>query len=115
MVGHTGNIEASVLAIKTLDECLALIVQTALETGWTILITADHGNVEQKINPQTGQISTEHTGNPVPFIAISSEFQGRLARLQTGILADVTPTILTLMGIPKPSQMTGRNLLEELQ
>ncbi len=115
MVGHTGNIEASVKAINTLDQCLAHISQAALEHGWTVLITADHGNVEQKINPSTGQISTEHTSNPVPFIAISTEFQGRLAKLQNGILADLAPTILTLLNIPKPPTMTGRNLLEELQ
>jgi 2,3-bisphosphoglycerate-independent phosphoglycerate mutase len=114
MVGHTGNIDASIRAVKTLDDCLARVVQAALALNCTVLITADHGNVEQKINPQTGQISTEHTGNPVPFIAIGNQFQGRMVKLQSGILADIAPTILTLLDIPIPGDMTGRNLLEEL-
>ncbi|MEK7070780.1 MAG: 2,3-bisphosphoglycerate-independent phosphoglycerate mutase, partial [Patescibacteria group bacterium] len=114
MVGHTGSIEASVLAIKTLDECLAKLIKAALIEDVTVLVTADHGNVEEKINPSTGEISTEHTSNPVPFIAISNKFQGRLVKLQTGILADVAPTILALLHIPKPSDMTGHNLLDEM-
>lgn len=114
MVGHTGNIEASIKAVKTLDECLQKIVQAALAKDYVVLITADHGNVEQKINPQTGQISTEHTGNPVPFIAISNQLQGRMVKLQSGILADIAPTILAILDIPAPGDMTGRNLLEEL-
>ncbi|MEN9328584.1 MAG: hypothetical protein RI947_1392 [Candidatus Parcubacteria bacterium] len=115
MVGHTGNIEASIMAVKTIDECLGKIVTMGLALDYTIFITADHGNVEQKINPQTGQISTEHTDNPVPFLIINKELQGNNTKLQTGILADVAPTILTLMDIPKPANMTGRNLLEELR
>ncbi len=115
MVGHTGNIQASIMAVKTLDDCLNKIVTMALALDYTVFITADHGNVEQKINPQTGQISTEHTDNPVPFIAINNKLQGRNIKLQTGVLADVAPTILHLMDIPKPAEMTGRNLLEELR
>ncbi len=115
MVGHTGNIEASIKAVKVTDECIGKIVNSALNLDYAVFITADHGNVEQKINPQTGQISTEHTSNPVPFIAIHNEFQGKMSRLQTGILADVAPTILAYLGIPKPADMTGRNLLEEIQ
>ncbi len=115
MVGHTGNIDASIKAIKALDECLAKIISTALSMEYTLFITADHGNVEQKINPKTGQISTEHTDNPVPFIAINKELQGRYVRLQTGILADVAPTILSVMDLVKPSSMSGRNLLEEVR
>lgn len=115
MVGHTGNIDASIKAIKTLDECLAKVISTALSMEYTVFITADHGNVEQKINPKTGQISTEHTDNPVPFIAINKELQGRYVRLQSGILADVAPTILSVMDLIKPSSMSGRNLLEEIR
>lgn len=114
MVGHTGNIEASIRAVKTLDECLQRIIQASLVQNYAVLITADHGNVEQKINPQTGQISTEHTSNPVPFVAISNQLQGRMVRLESGILADVAPTILGLLEIPVPGDMTGRNLLEDL-
>lgn len=114
MVGHTGNIEATILAIKAVDRSLGKIVQEALTNDYTLIITADHGNAEQKINPQTGGISTEHTSNQVPFIVISDEFQGKASRLESGILADVAPTVLSLMGIPKPDEMTGRNLLEEV-
>jgi 2,3-bisphosphoglycerate-independent phosphoglycerate mutase len=114
MVGHTGNIEATIKAVKTLDQCLGKIAATATELGYTLCITADHGNAEQKINPTTGQISTEHTANPVPFIVVDKEFEGKPGHLQTGILADVAPTILSLMGIEKPSSMTGRDLLEEM-
>lgn len=114
MVGHTGNIEASIKAIKTLDECLGKIVTVALALDATVLITADHGNVEQKINPVAMGISTEHTHNPVPFIAINSRLRGKFQKLQSGVLADVAPTILALMDLTKPSQMTGRNLLEEI-
>lgn len=115
MVGHTGSIEASVKAVQTLDQCITKVIDVASQTGYTILITADHGNVEQKINPTTGQMSTEHTANPVPFIAISPELQGRMVQLESGILADVAPTVLYLMGIIPPTNMTGRNLLASLE
>jgi len=115
MVGHTGNIQATIQAIKTLDNCLAKIVNEAVQAKYSLIITADHGNAEQKINPQTGEISTEHTNNQVPFIAIKKEFEGKFVKLQTGILADIAPTILALMEISKPESMTGRNLLEELR
>ncbi|MEO6508471.1 MAG: alkaline phosphatase family protein, partial [Patescibacteria group bacterium] len=114
MVGHTGNIEATIKAVKVLDECLQKIVTVAKDVSYTVCITADHGNAEQKINPVTGLISTEHTANPVPFIVIDKEFEGKPGHLQPGILADIAPTILALMGVEKPSNMTGRNLLEEV-
>ncbi len=114
MVGHTGNIEASIKALVALDECMVRLIDAAAQTGYTILLTADHGNVEQKINPQTGQISTEHTSNPVPFVAISPAFAGRMVHLESGILADVAPTVLALLGILPPSDMTGRNLLSSV-
>ncbi|OGK40623.1 phosphoglycerate mutase (2,3-diphosphoglycerate-independent) [Candidatus Roizmanbacteria bacterium RIFCSPLOWO2_01_FULL_37_12] len=115
MVGHTGNIEATIKAIKTVNECMEKIVQESERLDYNILITADHGNAEQKINPVTGEISTEHTDNPVPFIAIGNKFHGRFIKLQTGILADIAPTILSLLELPKPQDMTGRNLLEEVR
>lgn len=114
MVGHTGNLKACIRAVQVVDECMGKIVQTALNLDYTIFITADHGNAEQKIDPKTGEIATEHTGNQVPFIAIGKELQGRFARLPSGILADVAPTILAVMDIPQPSDMTGRNLLEDI-
>ena len=115
MVGHTGNIEATVKAIHVIDECLSRIVTQTLALGYTLLVTADHGNAEQKINPSTGEISTEHTSNPVPFIAVGKQYQGRYAKLQSGILADIAPTVLALLDIAKPDEMTGRNLLEEVK
>ncbi len=114
MVGHTGNIDATIKAIKTLDDCLGKIAPAALEADYTVCITADHGNAEQKINPETGQISTEHTSNPVPFIVISKSSEGKPIHLQPGILADVAPTILSILGLEKPPTVTGRNLLEEV-
>ncbi len=115
MVGHTGNIQATVQAIKAIDQCIHQIVTTALGIGYAVLITADHGNAEQKINPETGGISTEHTSNPVPFIAIAKHLQNKYMKLQSGILADVAPTILFLLELDKPEDMTGRNLLEEIK
>jgi len=114
MVGHSGNIEATILAIKAVDNCVGKIVSTALSLNFTVLITADHGNAELKINHQTSEISTEHTSSPVPFIAINNQFQGKYIKLQSGILADVATTVLALLDIPKPESMTGRNLLEEI-
>ncbi len=114
MVGHTGNIQATILAIRAIDACLAKIVQEATNYDYTTLITADHGNAEQKIDPSTGEISTEHTSSQVPFIVIGKEYQGKYVKLQSGILADVAPTVLALMGIRKPEAMTGRNLIEEI-
>lgn len=115
MVGHTGNIQSTIVSIKTLDTCLEKIVHQALPLEYSVIITADHGNAEQKINPQTGDISTEHTSNPVPFVFINSKYQGRSDKLPSGILADVAPTILFLLDIQKPQGMTGRNLLEGLK
>ncbi|OGK42843.1 phosphoglycerate mutase (2,3-diphosphoglycerate-independent) [Candidatus Roizmanbacteria bacterium RIFCSPLOWO2_01_FULL_35_13] len=115
MVGHTGNIEATIKAVKVVDECLVKIVDECKTLNFSMLITADHGNAEQKINLVTGEISTEHTDNPVPFIAIGNKYHGRFIKLQTGILADVAPTVLSLLELPKPQDMTGRDLLEEVR
>ena len=111
MVGHTGSIGPTVKACTILDECLGRIANSILTLNGTLLITADHGNAEEMIDSQTGQIDTEHNGNPVPFIAISKELMGRAQTLQSGILADIAPTILDILGIGKPSAMTERSLL----
>ena len=79
-----------------------------------MIITADHGNAEEMINPSTGEIDTEHNANPVPFIVISRDLLGRAQILPEGILADVAPTVLRTMGLEVPSTMSGRNLLESL-
>ena len=114
MVGHTGSIGPTVKACTILDECLGRISNTILSIGGTLLITADHGNAEEMIDSQTGQIDTEHNGNPVPFIAISKELLGRAQTLPSGILADIAPTVLDILGIDKPSAMTERSLLSNL-
>ncbi len=115
MVGHTGNIEATIKAIKVLDTCLQKIVPVALENNHAVIITGDHGNAEEKINLRTGGISTEHTDNPVPFVVVDNDLQGKYAKTPTGVLGDIAPTILNLMNIPVPAEMTGRNLLEGLK
>lgn len=112
MVGHTGNIGAAVRACEVVDECIAKIARWIVSFGGTLIITADHGNAEEMINNQTGQIDTEHNKNPVPFIAISQKLIGTAQALQAGILADVAPTILKILRLPVPDTMTGRNLLE---
>jgi 2,3-bisphosphoglycerate-independent phosphoglycerate mutase len=111
MVGHTGNIGSAVKACQTVDECVARLANFCLAYSGALVITADHGNVEEMIDSQTGQIETEHSTNPVPLIIIHKDFMGRGEMLPTGMLADVAPTILGLLDLQIPSQMTGRNLL----
>jgi 2,3-bisphosphoglycerate-independent phosphoglycerate mutase len=114
MVGHTGNIGAAVKACEAVDDCLGKLASWILAYGGTMLITADHGNAEEMIDAQTGQIETEHSSNPVPFIAISKSLLGRSQVLTSGILADIAPTILKILGLVVPGSMTGRNLLDSL-
>lgn len=114
MVGHTGSIGATVTACQVVDECVGILANWVLAYDGMLLITADHGNAEEMINPITGQIDTEHNANPVPFILIHKNFVGRPQMLPSGILADVAPTILAALGIPIPSSMTGKNLLANL-
>jgi 2,3-bisphosphoglycerate-independent phosphoglycerate mutase len=114
MVGHTGNIGAAAKACEVVDECIGRLANFVLGYDGTLLITADHGNAEEMIDQQTGQIETEHSGNPVPFIAISKNFLGKPQTLPSGILADMAPTITNLLGIETPTSMTGRNLLSNV-
>ncbi|PIS14979.1 2,3-bisphosphoglycerate-independent phosphoglycerate mutase [Candidatus Shapirobacteria bacterium CG09_land_8_20_14_0_10_38_17] len=111
MVGHTGILEAGIKACEATDQCVGKIVNYTLSVGGTVLITADHGNVEEMINLSTGQIDTEHSTNPVPFIVAGRKYLGQPRVLQQGILADVAPTVLKLMGINQPTIMTGRALI----
>ncbi|MBI2611923.1 2,3-bisphosphoglycerate-independent phosphoglycerate mutase [Candidatus Gottesmanbacteria bacterium] len=115
MVAHTGSLGATIRAVEVIDKCLSQIVPTILEHGGYLLITGDHGNAEELIDPQTGGVDTEHSINPVPFIAIGKPFLHHTDTLPMGILADIAPTILALLGIPKPSDMSGRNLLQNLE
>ncbi|MBI2327455.1 2,3-bisphosphoglycerate-independent phosphoglycerate mutase [Candidatus Curtissbacteria bacterium] len=112
MVGHTGNFQATVKAVETIDIYLGLVVKSALSKGGAVIITADHGNAEEMINLRTGQINTEHSANPAPCIFVIKELQNKNLQLKRGLLADVAPTILSILQIARPSQMTGRNLLE---
>lgn len=107
MVGHTGVLEATIKAIETIDTCVGRVVAGIRERGGTVIITADHGNAEQMIDPKTGGPFTAHTTNPVPLIMIS-DYRGRLR--DGGWLKDVAPTLLGLLGIPKPAEMTGEDL-----
>lgn len=106
MVGHTGVMEAAIKACEAVDACVKEVIQTALENHYTTLIIADHGNCETMINPD-GSPNTAHTTNPVPIILVDPE----LNSIQNGVLGDIAPTILELMGIEKPDAMTGHSLL----
>ncbi|MDZ7586915.1 MAG: 2,3-bisphosphoglycerate-independent phosphoglycerate mutase [Patescibacteria group bacterium] len=111
MVSHTGNLTASIQACETVDAFLSQVIPAIISLNGTAIITADHGNAEELINLQTGQVDTEHSANPVPCIIAGSQFEGRFNQLNQGILADVAPTILKLLNLPKPSQMTGTSLI----
>lgn len=107
MVGHTGSIPAAVTAVEIVDECMGRLVDAITAAGGAALVTADHGNAEQMLDDE-GQPHTAHTTNPVHLIVVGAEAG---ATLRGGILADVAPTVLELMGIPQPPEMTGRSLL----
>ena len=114
MVGHTGNIKPCIRACEAVDECIGNLESFISANNGVLLITSDHGNAEEMINPHSGEVDTEHSANPVPFIAVDKRFLGKPLMLTTGILADVAPTVLALLNIPIPATMTGRNLLEAI-
>ena len=108
MVGHTGRYEAAVHAVETIDECLGRVVNALHKTVGEMLVTADHGNAEQMVDEENGQPHTAHTTNPVPLIYVGH----RLATLgDGGSLCDIAPTLLQIMGLPQPREMTGRSLV----
>lgn len=109
MVGHTGVMEAAVKAIEVVDECLGKISDKILEKEGTLFITADHGNAETMIDFSTGNPFTAHTTDPVPFIWVANDTEGRT--LQEGKLADIAPTMLTVMGLDIPEEMSGKTLI----
>ncbi len=108
MVGHTGNLEATIKAIEAIDECVQKVVDAVEEKNGMIIMTADHGNAEQMIDYKTGEPHTAHTTNPVPLVLIGAEG----IKLKEGKLADLAPTMLELMELPKPEEMTGESLIE---
>ncbi len=124
MVGHTANFEACVKAIEALDYFVGKIIPAVVEKGGILIITADHGNIEEKIYKLTGEKRTKHSNNPVPFYLISKDLKRKEARTDEeiktsyrkveGTLADIAPTILELFNLPEPEEMTGRSLLDKL-
>ncbi|HBD02423.1 MAG: 2,3-bisphosphoglycerate-independent phosphoglycerate mutase [Microgenomates group bacterium GW2011_GWC1_46_16] len=112
MVAHTGDLAASIKACTLVDGWVRQIYDRVMQDeSWSLLITADHGNVEELINLQTGEKDTEHSSFPVPLIIAGRAYQHTLKQLPRGILGDIAPTILKILGIPKPSGMSGRSLL----
>jgi 2,3-bisphosphoglycerate-independent phosphoglycerate mutase len=109
MVGHTGVFEAAVKACETVDNCAASVVETALANGYTSIIIADHGNADMMLNPD-GTPNTAHTTSLVPCILVDQDL--RETKLKAGKLADIAPTILKLMGIAQPVEMTGNSLID---
>lgn len=108
MVGHTGNLKATIKGVEVIDQALGKIVPLAQQHGFNIIITADHGNAEEMLTPEGGKV-TAHTTNPVPFILISPKF--KKLRKKEASLIDVAPTILKLLGLKQPQEMTGKSLV----
>ena len=109
MVGHTGVMPAAVKAIEAIDECVGEVVELIKEVDGQMFITADHGNAEQLVNYETGEPHTAHTTNPVPFIIVNADPAYKLA--ENGVLADIVPTMIDIMGMKQPKEMTGKSLL----
>jgi len=106
MVGHTGVYEAIKKAVKTVDECAGAVIRSAREKGYDVLVIADHGNADMAVN-EDGSPNTAHSLNPVPCILVSDDYKS----VKEGILADVAPTLLTIMGVDIPEEMTGKVLV----
>ncbi len=109
MVGHTGDLAATVQAVEAVDSCLGRIYRKIRKTGGVMAVTADHGNAELMVDAKTGQPHTAHTSHPVPFILVDP--QNRPALRSGGALEDVAPTLLQYLDLPQPEEMTGRSLL----
>ena len=111
MVGHTGNIPQTIVGCEAIDSCLGKLASAVVDgAGGVLIITADHGNAEEMINYSTGGLDTEHNSNPVPFIVVGRDFENQRL-LPQGILADIAPSMLHILNISIPSNITGRNLL----
>ena len=114
MIAHTGNLEAGIKCCHEVDKYLGQIIKAYLGVGGTVIVTADHGNIEEMINLETGEIDTEHSTNPVPFIIVNKQYGGakKIGLREGGVLGDIAPTILALMGAEKPKEMTGKSLIK---
>ena len=110
MVGHTGNLQAAIQAAEVIDECLNKVISAMRRIGGAVVLTADHGNLEQMVDYETGQPHTAHTLNPVPCLIVDDQPHALRA---SGVLADIAPTIVHLMGLPQPPEMTGVSLIKE--
>ncbi|MCA9247459.1 MAG: 2,3-bisphosphoglycerate-independent phosphoglycerate mutase [Planctomycetales bacterium] len=110
MVGHTGNLQAAIQAVEAVDACVGRVVEATLAQGGSLIVTADHGNCEQMIDPETGGPHTAHTTYDVPLIVVDPELIGHSLRTD-GRLADIAPTALQLLGLEKPAEMTGQGLI----
>ncbi|WP_425407558.1 2,3-bisphosphoglycerate-independent phosphoglycerate mutase [Hwanghaeella sp.] len=110
MVGHTGDINAAIKAVETVDTCLGRLQESVLRAGGVMLITADHGNAEMMVDASTGQAHTAHTMNRVPLILVGAE---EISAIKSGRLADLAPTLLALMSIEQPAEMTGVSLIDQ--
>jgi 2,3-bisphosphoglycerate-independent phosphoglycerate mutase len=113
MIGHTGNLKAGIKAVEYLDGCLKILVDKVLAKKGALFITADHGNIEEMTDLKTGEINTEHSSFPVPFIVVAPAFsKKKMVFKKDGILADVAPTILSYLHRAKPGLMTGKPLCQ---
>ena len=119
MVGHTGNVEAAAKAVEAVDECLKKVTEETLKADGAVVVTADHGNCDVMKNLLTGEVDKEHSINPVPFIMISNKTKNGhidenfdISLLSpVGVLSDVSTTVLNLLGLEKPEEMTGMDLM----
>jgi 2,3-bisphosphoglycerate-independent phosphoglycerate mutase len=107
MVGHTGVFDAAKAAVEAVDKCVGKVANEVLSKGGTVFITADHGNADKMYEPD-GSPFTAHTTNPVPFIVLG---QGKVNLRDGGVLADIAPTMLNILGLEQPKEMTGKTLL----
>ena len=113
MVGHTGDLQACIKAMETIDKCLADLIPYILDKGGIAIVTSDHGNAEMMFDPDSGDAHTAHTNNQVPFILVDREKVYGLKELESSKLADIIPTVFELMNLEKPAEMTGRSLLQK--
>jgi 2,3-bisphosphoglycerate-independent phosphoglycerate mutase len=110
MVAHTGVLKSGIRAVEAVDKCLNNMKESFKGMDVTMFITADHGNIEEMIDLDTGEVNTSHSTNPVPFILVNKKYKNKKLR-GNGILGDIAPTILDVMDIKKPSQMTRNSLI----